>query len=244
MPSTPTFKPLSMLIFGVIIAVSAQLKADIALDSGNFDFMMPDANNAGGFVVATSEFSLNSDADRLNTSFAANFFVIDAGIEIFVNGTRLFSTGNDVSHFGPRVFDTGLGILEGEDGNIENPFGTIGPEGAPLSRLTVSSDSTGTSFSGIAFADPASPVVTFTPNPSPNGFNNGADFTNISNFSNLLVVGNNTIEIVNLNNFQGANLAGDFTVTLIEATAAVPEPTSLLGLLALAGTMSLRRRRA
>ena len=234
---------ITALVLGFILATSAQLEADIVVNSGSFDFEMPNANGSGSFDVVTSQFSLTS-ADIPDVSFSANFFVIDAGIQVLVNGTPLFSTGNDVSQFGPRVFDTGLGVMSGEDGNIEDPFGEIGPAGAPLPRLTVQSDSTGTSFSGVATTTPGiGPVVSFTPNPSINGINNGSDFSNISNFSSLLVDGPNTIEIVNLNSYQGASLAGDFTVTLAETTS-VPEPTSLLGLLTLIGTMSMRRRRA
>ena len=134
-----------------------------------------------------------------------------------------------------------MGVLEnGQDGNIQDPFGfRSDPSGDPLTRLTVQADSTGTSFSGVAVVDPGS-VESFTPDLSGN---NGSDFSNLSNFSNLLQVGDNTIEIVNLNGFEGADLVGDFTVTLPDTTS-VPEPTSLLGLLTLIGTMSMRRRRA
>ena len=259
---------ITAFVFGLIIATSAQLKAQIiAMDS--FDFQMPDADDAGGFIVSTQEFSVNlTSADIPNVSFLANFTRIDAGVAVFFNGNPqfmteegsgetildlaastglLFSTGNDVSELGPTVFDTGLlaapGDLFDEPGNIEDPFTEIGPAGAPLPRLTVQTDSAGTIFSGVVTSNPIGPVEFFEAAPSPNAVDRGADFSNISNFSSLLQEGTNTIQIVNLNSSGGANLIGDFTVTLAAATS-VPEPNSLLGLLTLAGMMSMRRRRA
>ena len=235
---------ITAFVFGFIIATSGQLKAQIVLDSGSFNRGTDvDAPFNVNYTVATAEFELTSTDDIPNVSFLANFVAIDAGIAIVVNGTQLFSTGDDVSQFGPRVFQTTLGFLfpmDMEDGNIQDPFGVINdPTGVPLTRLTVQADSTGTSFSGVAVVDPGS-VESFTPDLSGN---NGSDFSNLSNFSNLLQVGDNTIEIVNLNSVGGADLVGDFTVTLPDTTS-VPEPTSLLGLLTLIGTMSMRRRRA
>ena len=236
---------ITTFVFGLIIATSAQLKAQIVLDSGSFNRGTDvDAPFNVNFTVATAEFELTSTDDIPNVSFLANFVAIDAGIAIVVNGTQLFSTGDDVSQFGPRVFQTTLGFIgfNNQDGNIQNPFGIINDStGVPLTRLTVQADSTGTSFSGVAVVDPiVGSVESFTPDLSGN---NGSDFSNLSNFSNLLQVGDNTIEIVNLNSTDAANLVGDFTVTLPDTTS-VPEPTSLLGLLTLAGMLSLRRRRA
>ena len=235
---------ITAFVFGFIIATSAQLKAQIVLDSGSFNRGTDvDAPAIVNYTVATAEFELTSTDDIPNVSFLANFVAIDAGIAIVVNNIPLFSTGDDVSQFGPRVFQTTLGFSfsgDQEDGNIQGPFGVIDdPTGVPLTRLTVQADSTGTSFSGVAVVDPGS-VESFAPDLSGN---NGSDFSNLSNFSNLLQVGDNTIEIVNLNGFEGADLVGDFTVTLPDTTS-VPEPTSLLGLLTLAGMLSLRRRRA
>ena len=231
---------ITAFVFGFIIATSAQLKAQIVLDSGSFNRGTDvDAPATVNYTVATAEFELTSTDDIPNVSFLANFFLIDAGIAIVVNNIQLFSTGDDVSQFqSTRIFQTTLG----PGGNIQNPFGIINDStGVPLTRLTVQADSTGTSFSGVAVVDPiVGSVESFTPDLSGN---NGSDFSNLSNFSNLLQVGDNTIEIVNLNGFEGADLVGDFTVTLPDTTS-VPEPTSLLGLLTLAGMLSLRRRRA
>ena len=238
---------ITAFVFGFIIATSAQLKAQIVLDSGSFNRGTDvDAPATVNYTVATAEFELTSTDDIPNVSFLANFVAVDAGVAIVVNNIPLFSTGDDVSQFGPRVFQTTLGFSfpgDQEDGNIQGPFGVIDdPTGVPLTRLTVQADSTGTSFSGVAVVDPGS-VESFTPDLSGN---NGSDFSNLSDplsFSNLLQVGDNTIEIVNLNSTDAANLVGDFTVTLPDTTS-VPEPNSLLGLLTLAGMLSLRRRRA
>ena len=194
---------ITAFVFGLIIATSAQLKAQIVLDSGSFNRGTDvDAPATVNYTVATAEFELTSTDDIPNVSFLANFVAIDAGIAIDVNGIQLFSTGDDVSHFGPRVFDTGLGMVDmtADDGNIQNPFGIIDdPTGVPLTRLTVQADSSGTDFSGVAAINPIGSVESFTPDLSGN---NGSDFSNLSDplsFSNLLQVGDNTIEIVNLN---------------------------------------------
>ena len=140
---------------------------------------------------------------------------------------EFFNTGDDVSNFGPQVF---LPTAVQPD-NIDFSFS---PNDNGLPRLTIDAGPNGTDFTGAAFVN-STAEVDFIPLP---------DFAP-ANFTSLLTTGNNVIEIQNLNSFQGANLVGDFTVTLKqEAAAVVPEPASLLGLIALAGTICVRRRRA
>ena len=209
----------SMMIFGFIIAASAQTQADIILDTGTFSNSEP---SGGGFVVATSQFSLAA-GDIPNIRFESNYDFVDAGVQINVNNMTLFSTGDDVSNFGPLVFAS----TPVQPNNIDFSFS---PNDNGLPRLTVVSDSSGTAMSGAAFVNSTN-TVDYIP------------LFSVADFTSLLQPGNNTIEIVNLNSYEGANLAGDFTVTLVEATPA-PEPTSLVGLMALAASLSLRRRRS
>ena len=190
------------------------LSADIVLDSGSF------ANteaSGGGFVVATSMFSLTS-ADIPDVLFEANFDIIDAGVEVVVNGTSLFTTGDDASNFGPQVFQP----TAVQPDNIDFSFD---PNDNGLPRLTVVSDSSGTVMTGAAFVNSTS-TVPYIP------------LFNVANFTSLLQTGGNTIEIINHNNFQGATLNGDYRVKVVNA---VPEPTSLS--LCLIGSFFLMTRR-
>ena len=199
-----------------IVSTLAPIQADIVIDSNNFSSSQP---SGGGFVVATTQsFSLTS-ADIADVTFEANFELIDAGIEILVNGMSLFDTGPDVSQYGPAVFSPN---------NLGIPFG---PRGDDLPRLTVQSDFTGTTFLAPA-SDTSTNIIQYTP------------LFNVTDFASLLQVGNNQIEIVNQNNFQGANLSGDYTVKRVTEAAAVPEPSSivLLGLFGLAGAVRRRRK--
>ena len=198
---------------------SATTYADI-IDSGVISVQEP---AGGGFIGGVSTFSLTA-AEIPDVELLADFFVVDAGVDIVVNGTSLFPQFNDVSQFGPDSVFLGTGVA---NGGIENPFGT-NSNGLP--RLTVASDSAGTIFSG-AVTPTTNSTITYTPN-----------FT-VEDFNSLLVAGPNTIEFFVLNGFQGANLQGDFVVELNTIAAAVPEPGSagLLGLL-LVGCLSTRRR--
>ena len=189
------------------------------VDSGTFSNTQASGNN---IVVATSQFSLAS-GDIPNVTFDANFNLIDAGIEIRVNGTSFFNTGDDVSNFGPQVFQP----TAVQPDNIDFSFD---PNNNNLPRLTVDSDATGTAFTGTSFVNSSS-TVNFIP------------LFNVANFNSLLQPGLNTIEIVNLNNFQGASLSGDYSVELpVAAVASIPEPSAFALCLA-GGLFFLARRR-
>ena len=197
-------------------ATAAPLQASTILDINSFSRMEP---SGGGFVVATSQFSLAS-GDIPNVIFEANFSVIDAGIQINVNGSTLFATGDDVSNFGPPVFQS----TAVQPDNIDFSFS---PNNSGLPRLTVLSDATGSDFSGAPFVASTSTedyIPLFT----------------VNDFTSLLQTGNNVIEIVNLNSFQGANLVGDYTVSL---PTSAPEPSALVLVFAGCCVLASRRRR-
>jgi hypothetical protein len=214
----------SVRTFGYTVLLALALmvsptRADTVLDFDSFSAMEP---SGGGFVVATSNFSV-AEADIPSITFDANFSLIDAGIEILVNGTALFNTGDDVSNFGPQVFQ----VTPVQPDNIDFSFN---PNDNGLPRMTVASDSTGTVLTGAPFVN-STAVENYVP------------LFAIADFSSLLQPGDNTIEIVNLNNFEGASLAGDYAVTQV-MTVAVPEPT-VISVLMLGGLVcSVRRRRA
>ena len=216
--TTAQLRAFLVTFFLISIASSLPLSADVCLDSGSFSRSEPSGT---GFVVATSQFSLTS-ADIPDVTLETNFTVIDAGIEIIVNGVTLYSTGNDVSNFGPQVFvPTAV-----QPDNIDFSFS---PNDNGLPRMTVVSDSSGSDFSGAAFVN-STTTVEYLP------------LFNVNNFTSLLTTGNNVIEIVNLNGFQGASLVGDYSVKV--ASSAIPEPTAFS--FCLAGglfLMSRRRRR-
>ena len=221
-----------------LAATLTPICADTILETDTFSFSQPDPDPElgpgnqfapGGTAASTETFSLTS-ADISNIMFEANFDFIDAGIEILVNGESLFNTGPDVSQFNgasSTVFTqtgaTNLGVPFEERGGSD-----------PQPRLTVSSDSTGTIFSGPDLSLPdnnPAPIINYTP-----GFT-------INDFTSLLQVGENQIQIVNLNAFDGASLGGDFTLTLVAPAASVPEPTALSLCLIGATCCMLRRRR-
>lgn len=174
--------------------------------------------SGGGFVVATSQITL-TNAEIPDITFEANFSPIDAGIEIIVNGNSLFSTGDDLSNFGPQVFQP----TPVQPDNIDFSFS---PNDNDLPRLSVEFDSAGSSFSGAPFVN-STETVEYIP------------LFGVADFNKLLQPGKNTIEIVNLNSFQGATLGGDYTVKLV---AAVPEP-SATSLCLVTGLFWIKRRR-
>ncbi len=229
-----SFRQALTITCAVLLAITSSLTpthADTIIEMDDFSFTQTTPDPApGGVAAATMPFILTS-ADIPNIAFEANFDFIDAGIEILVNNNSLFNTGTDVSQFNganQTVFtDTGAT-------NLGIPFG---PRSDNQPRLTVSSDSTGTIFSGPDLSLPddpnnPAPIINYTP-----GFT-------VNDFSSLLNVGSNTIEIVSLNDFQSANLAGDFTLTLVTPATSVPEPTALsLCLIGATCCMARRRRR-
>ena len=200
-----------------VLLTVAPLHADTILDTNSFAGMEA---SGGGFVVATSNFSVAS-ADIPSITFDANFSQIDAGIEILVNGMSFFDTGDDVSNFGPQVFQ----VTAVQPDNIDFSFD---PNDNGLPRLTVTSDSTGTVMTGAPFVNSTN-VETYLP------------IFAVADFTSLLQPGENTIQIVNLNSFEGASLTGDYTVTQVMSVA-VPEPTAL-SMLMLGGLIGMVRRR-
>ena len=134
-----------------LMGLTYSLHADTILDANSFASSQP---MGGGFVVATSNFNLSSGqiADVL---FEADFTLIDAGIEIVVNNTVFFSTGDDVSNFGQQVFNP----TADQPNNIDFSFS---PNQNGLPRLTVSAAAAGTSFSGAAFVN-STAVVDYDP---------------------------------------------------------------------------------
>jgi len=215
---------LLIAMFSLVSTLHADGITNVDCDTFEFSFDRPDVpvSPSESILVASSAFSL-TNADISSIVFEANFDVIDAGVRIDVNGLPLFATGADVSEFGPGgIFN--FPTLSTTDTFIQNPFG---PNDSSIPRLTVLSDSTGTTFSGSQTTTAASPAV-FAP------------LFNVGDFTGLLAPGDNVIEIFVLNGFGGANLSGDFTVT--QTAEAVPEPTSL-SLCLVGGLMLAARRR-
>ena len=184
--------------------------ADIVVDQGTID-----VSTDGGFETSTFTLSALQIAD---TELFTDFFVIDDGVEIVVNGTSLFLSA-DTSHFGDQDFvPTAV-----QPNDIADPWT---PNSNDLPRLTVLADSTGVEFSG-SIDTTTTNIVDYQP------------IFSVANFNSLLVAGSNTIQFVNHNGSEAARLQGAFTVTV----RSVPEPTSLAVLGAFPLVMALRRRR-
>ena len=218
-------KCISSLI--LVIAISGNADGDTILEMGTVSVMQA---SGGGGLGGTSTFTLSAD-DIPDLELLTNFSIVDAGVEIRVNGTSLFPLFDDISQFSQDLvfLDTGVTLSGGNgEGNIESPFS---PNNNGLPRLTVNSTSDGTTFGGGALVNDSS-VTDYTPN-----------FT-VQDFTSLLVAGENNIEFFVLNSFEGANLQGDFTVSLNPETVAVPEPTVTgFALFVLATGLTRRRRR-
>ena len=176
-----------------------------------------------GAPAGTSTFSVTA-AEIPDVELLADFLIVDAGVDIVVNGTSLFPQFADISNFGPVPVFSGTGETQG--GGVNFPFT---PNGSGLPRLTVNSTSAGTTFSG-ATTPLDTQTTTYTP-----------EFT-VQNFSSLLIDGTNTITFFNLDAGYGASLQGDFAVTL--HSTAIPEPGMTgLAIVALVSCLSTRRRR-
>ena len=189
----------------------------IILDEGDI------STTTQGGLAGTSTFSVTA-AEIPDVELLADFLIVDAGVDIVVNGTSLFPQFVDISQFGNVPVFSGTGETQG--GGVNQPF-TPNENGLP--RLTVNSTSAGTTFSGATFSDDTQ-TTTYTP-----------EFT-VQNFSSLLIDGTNTITFFNLNDSGPASLQGDFAVTL--HSTAIPEPGMTgLAIVALVSCLSTRRRR-
>ena len=194
---------------------------DMVLDTGTIFAMEA---SGGGFLAGTSSFNITA-ADIPNIVLLSDFDVVDAGIEIVVNGTALFPQFDDISQFGATQVFGGTGV---GGGGVDNPFS---PNNNGLPRVRVEASSTGISFTG-AETTGTNTLIDYIPQFQP------------QDFTSLLVDGDNEIQFFVLNSFEGANLTGDFTVTQITPATSVPEPgATSVALLALLGSLTFRRRR-
>lgn len=194
----------------------------IILDEGDI------STTVQGDPGGTATFSVTA-AEIPDVELLADFLIVDAGVDIVVNGTSLFPQFFDISQFGNVPVFSGTGETQG--GGVNQPFtpNNNGPNGSGLPRLTVNSTSAGTTFSGATFPGDTQ-ITTYTP-----------EFT-VQNFSSLLIDGTNTITFFNLNDNGPASLQGDFAVTL--HSTAIPEPGMTgLAIVALVSCLSTRRRR-
>ena len=220
-------KYLSTLAFALFL-FSTHLKADIV---GDFDG--PGIPTDDPTVVQTIDFDVANVNDIV---LEANFFIVDAGIQILVNNQELFATDDDTSQFNMDIiFDSFL--LDGTPAPFDNlGFGFVALPG-DVPRLTVTSDSSGTAFSGFNQQIDEGTGNALT---AVTAVNYTVSF-DVADFSSLLVADSaNTIQILSLNDSDVSRLVGDFSVS--GAVAAVPEPSSS-ALLVLGTVFCLRRRR-
>ena len=231
LPVNTMTKYLSTLAFALFL-FSTHLKADIV---GDFDG--PGIPTNDPTVVQTIDFDVANVNDIV---LEANFFIVDAGIQILVTNQELFATGTDATQFGPdNIFVSSL--LDGTPAPPALQFDNLGfgfvalPGDVP--RLTVTSDSSGTAFSGFNQQVNNSGL---DPTADPTAVNYTVSF-DVADFSSLLVADSaNTIQILSLNGDGVSRLDGDFSLS--GAVAAVPEPSSS-ALLVLGTVFCLRRRR-
>ena len=218
-------------VVAIVAATTLPASPVVADIVGTFD--SPNVNVIGTTSVQTISFDVGNVAD---IAFEANFVVIDAGIQINVNGTPLFVTPEDVTQFGtPNNIFVSTPSNDSNGAAFDNLGFAFNPLPGDLPRLTVTSDNTGTSFTGYNQVNGDDPpllpptAVTYTTSFTP------------QNFSSLLNPNSlNTIEIFNINNDTFARLAGDFTLTGELVT--VPEP-SAVSLLLFGGLALVARRR-
>ena len=195
------------------LSFTQDLSADIVLDIGTID---GSSTSTGSYVAMSSSFDLTG-AEIPKTQLSVDFFLIDDGVEIVVNDKSLFASV-DTSEFGNQDFL----VTAVQPNDINSPWSA---HNTGLPRVTVFSDCNGTIFTGTPETTSAGPVD-FIPN-----------FT-VADFTNLLRVGNNTINFVNHNGFASGELTGSFSVVV-----ATPEPgTATFGFALLC--VVLRRRRS
>lgn len=211
----------SKILFVILslILPSATSWGSVVISSETISASESSGNN---ILAGTATFNLLA-SEISDVEMLADFSIVDAGVNIVINGTSLFPQYQDLSQFGPESVFTGTG--ESDGGGINQPFEANSNN---LPRLTVNSTSAGTTFSGATFIGSTS-TVTYTPVFTP------------EDFSSLLQSGSNTIEFIVLNGFEAARLEGNVIVTL--PAAAVPEPSSAgLALLAILAGLAARRR--
>ena len=197
---------------------------------------------SGTFLQAgTFTFNLNG-VDPDDVQLVTNFYSIDAGVDIQVNGTSLFPQYTDISQFSDQLVFLNTGVARlgptetregGEFGNIESPFtpNNNNTEDMQFSRLTVTSNSEGSFFGGTVNPD-TTDISVYDPN-----------FVSVDFNSLLFADSENTIQFFALNDDGPIGVEGDFAITDVTTTA-VPEPsTTILLLLASVALLSTRRRR-
>ena len=206
--------------FILVSALANSAFGDSIVDTGTVSVMQASSSEILG---GTSTFTL--DASNIpDLELLANFSIVDAGVEVRVNGTPLFPPFDDVSQFSQDVVFVDTGVTEGT-GNIESPFLQNDNE---LPRLTINSTSDETTFGGGATLAASSPIA-YTPN------------FEVQDFSSLLIAGENNIEFYVLKDDGMASLQGDYTVSLKSDRAEASEHTAS-GLVLLAVMAALLRR--
>ena len=185
----------------VLTIAAGNTTGDTILDSGLISAVAP---SGGGVLAGTSNFNV-ANGDIPDIILSADFDLVDAGIDIVVNGTALFPQFDDVSQFGTTPVFGGTGI---GGGGVEDSFDR---NVAGLPRIRVEASSDGVIFTG-AETTSTNALINYIP-----------QFTT-QDFNNLLVDGDNEIQFFVLNSFEGAALEGDFTVTRVTPVTAVPEP--------------------
>ena len=220
----------------------------VAFSSSSFGDIVeltPFENEApsGTFLEAGGPFTFSlNGVDPDDVQLVANFYSIDAGVDIRVNGTSLFPQYADISQFSDQLVFLNTGVTRlgptetrqgGDFGNIESPFtaNNNNTEDMQFSRLTVTSGSAGTFFGGTVNPD-TTDISVYDPN-----------FVSVDFNSLLLSDSENTIQFSALNDDGPIGISGDFVISDVTATA-VPEPsTTILLLLASVALLSTRRRR-
>ena len=214
----------ALLSFLLLIVATGTATGDTILDTSDGAFSVTQAAPAdGAFLADTSNFNITL-ADIPNIELSVDFDIVDAGIEILVNGTRLFPQFFDISEFGPTQVFGGTNIA---GGGVENPF-TANSNGLP--RVRIEASSAGVVFTGAETTSTGS-LISYIPQ------------FETEDFTNLLIEGDNEIQFFVLNNFDGANIVGTFEVTQVTPVSSVPEPsTAGIVLLTLLTGLTYRRR--
>ena len=84
---------------------SSTTSADIV--SG--DILVPETNTTTRTLGGDASFSLTAE-EIPDVRLLANLFLVDAGVDVVINGTSLFTQFNDISEFGPTNVFVGTGV--------------------------------------------------------------------------------------------------------------------------------------